>query len=102
MHRQPEAGKLFPNLRFPLPEQALVVSEEQKVIDVRHVGATSQPPLDVLVQLVEIDVGSELADEVADRKAARALDGEQVVAGEVDHPILVPQDLGPVVQNEID
>jgi hypothetical protein len=102
MQRQPEAGELFPNLRFPLPEQALVVSEEQKVIDVRHVGATSQPPLDVLVQLVEIDVGSELADEVADRKAARALDGEQVVAGEVDHPILVPQDLGPVVQNDID
>ena len=58
--------------------------------------------LDELVQLVQVDVGPELAGQVADGKPARAQRGKKAVAGEVGHRVLVGLDTNAAIQDLAD
>ena len=69
----------------PVLEAFGVVMEECEVVHVAQVALRSQDLLAEVVQAVEVDVGEELAGQVADGQAAPALErGEQVVAGVVE------------------
>ena len=69
----------------PALEAFGVVVEEREVVHVAQVALRSQHLLAEVVQAVEMDVGEELAGQVADGQAAPALErGEQVVAGVVE------------------
>jgi hypothetical protein len=59
----------------------LVVGQQHHVVHVAQIGRGAQNFLDAVVQLVQVQIGEELAGEVADRDAATALQrGEQLVA----------------------
>ena len=59
--------------------------EEREIVHVAQIALRSQDLLAEVVQAVEVDVGEELAGQVADGQAAPALErGEQVVARKVE------------------
>ena len=75
-----EAGDAVPPLHEPLG----VVVEEREVVHIAQVALRPQDLLAEVVEAVEMDVGEELAGQVADGQAPPALEGcEQVVAGVV-------------------
>lgn len=69
----------------PVPpdiEATGVVMEQGKIIHVPQVPVSSQHLLAEMIQAVQIDVGEELAGQVADRQATTpAIRGEQIVSG---------------------
>ena len=69
----------------PLRELLRIVVEQREVVHVPHVPLRAQHFLAEVVEAIEIEVGEELAGEVADGQAAPPFEGgEQVVAGEVE------------------
>ncbi len=59
------------------------ISQESEIIHVAQIGRDAGQSGDGVIEAIEVEVGEELAGEVADRKAAWALQGgEQGVAGE--------------------
>ena len=69
----------------PLGELIRIVVEEGEVVHVAHVPLRPQHLLAEVIEAVEVEVGKELAGEVADGQAAPPFEGgEQVVAGEVE------------------
>lgn len=70
------------------PELGLLLAEDHEVVHVSEIGAAAEMLLHEVVQWVEIEVGEELAREVADRQAAPPLDRrEEIVAGEPEERV---------------
>lgn len=69
----------------PLLQHVGVVVKEREVVDVAEITLRAQHFLDEVVEGVEVDVGEELAGQVADGKAATSLvRREEVVAREIE------------------
>lgn len=67
----------------PLRQRGRIVMEQREIIDVAQIRR-AQHFRDEMVASVEIEIGEDLAGEVADREAAPPLEGrEQVLAGEM-------------------
>ena len=66
-------------------EDGGIIGEEGEVVGVAEIFLGVKLPLAEVVEAVEVDVGKELAGEVADRKSAFSGEGgEEIVAGVVD------------------
>ena len=61
-----------------------VIAEEGEVIDVANVVGGIEGFADEVIELIEIQIGEELAGEVADRKSFGAKGAEEIVALEVE------------------
>ena len=69
----------------PFGELIRIVVEEGEVVHVAHVPLGPQHLLAEVVEAIEVEVGEELAGEVANGQAAPPLEGgEEVVAGEME------------------
>ena len=68
--------------RAPGVQLRRVFMQQDEVVDVAHVVARAQPVLDELVEDVEVDVGEELARQVADRQAVVGVLGPGQFFGE--------------------
>ncbi len=66
MDRQAQAGQVGDHRAAPGMQGDLVVGEEQHVVHVAHVTTALKLPLDAVIQPVQIDIGPELAGQVAD------------------------------------
>ncbi len=102
VQRQAQISREVDRRRAPAVQRGLVVGEEQQIVAVAQIGAAAQLLLDQQIQRMHIHIGPELAGLVADRQAARALGGEQVVAGEVDHAVGVAQRLSAAGHDQVD
>ena len=85
MQREPAPGEVHADAPAPLRQHRGAVMEQGEVVHVAQVPQRAQDFLHEVVQAVEVDVGEELAGQVADGQPPAALEGgEQVVAGVVE------------------
>ena len=78
---QPPALEIFGDALPPHLELFPLVVKQREVVHVAHIPLGPQHFLAEVVQAVQIQIGEELAGQVADRQAAPALEGgEQMVA----------------------
>jgi len=81
MQAEPPALEELVDPGAPLTQHGRVVVEQGKIVDIAHVGRTEHLGHEV-VEPVEVEVGEELAGQIADRKATAPLVGrEEIVAG---------------------
>ena len=84
MEPQPSAFQEFRDPGPPFPEVLRIIVKQRKIVHVANVALRAQHLLADVVQAIKVEIGEELAREIADGKAAPPLEGgEQVVAGEV-------------------
>ncbi len=67
-----------------MDEVVAVIAEEGEVIDVSDVVGGIDSFRDEVIELVQVQIGKELAGEVADRESFGTQGAEEVVTGEVD------------------
>ena len=102
MDGQAQSGQAFLYGSFPGPQGRCIGGKEQHVIDIPHIARTAQGALDEVVEGVEIDIGPELAGQVADGQATRAQRGKQIVTGEIDHVVDLAQHTATTLQDAVD
>ena len=79
---QPAAFQEFRDPGPPFPEVLRVIVKQRKIAHVANVAFHAQHLLAEVVQAIKVEIGEELAREIAYGKAAPALEGgEQVDAG---------------------
>ena len=84
MDAQSQGGEVGFNLRSAFLKNGAVIAEARKIIHIADVLFHFQGFFDVTVEAIEIDVGKELAGEVADRESFRTFEGrQQGIAGKV-------------------
>ena len=82
MEAEPFPDEKFREAAADVPQSFFVVVEHGDVIDITDLGATAQDLLGKAVKIVQVNIGEELARQVADRDASFSLErGKQVVAG---------------------
>lgn len=84
MQPQAQAGEVRGHGLFDVPESVFVVAENDEIVTVADIGTAAQCLFDEVIEAVEIDIGEELAGEVADGKALATGRGrEQIIAREI-------------------
>ena len=84
MQLQPPADEIVLDPPPPFGQHRGIVVEQREIVDVAHIGG-AQDLGDEMIEAVEVEVGEELARQIADRQTAAALERrEQVVAVEIE------------------
>ena len=91
MNSQTEMTQKIDDGALPFVEPVFAVAEEREIIDVPQISWASQVLRNEAIEGRQVDVAPELAGEIADGQAARAFDGEEIVAGKVDHLVFIGQ-----------
>ena len=83
MEQQPQAGsqELF-NGGPPGLELRLVIAEQQEIVHVTHICRAAQGVFGKHIQFMQIDVGPELAGQVANGQPSGTVKGKQIIPGE--------------------
>ena len=91
MQAKPAAFQIAGNALLPLLQLVGAVVEQGEVVHVAQIALGAQHLLAEVVQSIQVQIGEELAGEVADRQPAAAFERrEQIVAGIVDQHGLLP------------
>ena len=81
MQRQASAGEIWRQPIAPAFQDLRVIVEQGEVVDVPNVAPHPQHLRAEMIEAIEVDVGEELAGQIADRQPAPpAIRLEQVVA----------------------
>ncbi len=91
VHRQPQAREKINETALPFIQLALAVAEQGEIINVTQISRATQFALNKPIERREINVAPELAGQVADGQAARTIDGEQIITGEINHLVFISQ-----------
>jgi hypothetical protein len=102
MKRQPKTLETLGQSSLRTPQGGLVHTEQHEVVHVAHVTGAAELALHTVIDRVQVDVRPELAGEIADGKATRAIDREEIVSREVDHVVHLVEHATATRQDQID
>ncbi len=84
MDSQAEGGEVVCDRISSIPQKAVVIREEGKVIYIPEISGSLELFFDKVVEPIEVAIGEELTSEVANRQTMPTLTGsQQIITGEI-------------------
>ncbi len=81
MHHESQTREEVTDSALPLPQLTLIITKQQQIIHIAQITSTTELAFHKLIQLIEVDVGPDLAGKIADGEATRPLGGQQIIPG---------------------